>query len=232
MNIINNHTINNYRYERKFFITELDFNNVENLVIQNPSFFSEIYYERWVNNLYFDTLLFNNFMDNIIGNMYRNKYRIRWYDKMLNYIEKPVLEQKIKKGLLGDKKSFKLIPFTINKGFDLVFISNILKSSNLDPKVMFDIKGQSPVLLNRYKRKYFESNDKKFRITIDSQQSFYKINKLNNTLLQKRTDNKNIILELKHSKEYDLEASKITNSFPFRLTKSSKFARGIELLYV
>ena len=44
-------------------------------------------------------------------------------------------------------------------------------------------------------------------------------------------DNSNVILEIKYDDKYDLEAAKISNNFPFRLTKSSKYSRGIELLY-
>ncbi len=222
----------NFRYERKFFIGGLDTKSLESIVIQNPAFFSEIYHERWVNNIYFDSLNFNNFLDNIIGNMYRSKYRIRWYGEMLSNISKPILEQKIKKGLLGDKKFYNISPFRLERGFNSTSITNLLKKSILNPKVHLDLAEQFPVLLNRYNRKYFESSDHNFRITIDSEQSFYKINKLNNTLSQKITDKKNLILELKYSKEFDQKASKITNNLPFRLTKSSKFSRGIELLYL
>lgn len=222
---------NKFRYERKFLISRIDRISVENLILKNPAFFTEIFHERWVNNIYFDYQAFNNFIDNIEGNMFRKKYRIRWYGEMLNNIDKPILELKIKEGLLGDKKSFKLIPFRIDKGINSSVFKDVIKNSNIDSKTKLNMQDQIPVMLNRYKRKYFESSDKKFRITIDDQQSFYKLNSFNNTFLQKLIDSKNVILEIKYNKKYDSEAAKITNNFPFRLTKSSKYAKGIELLY-
>jgi len=222
---------NNLRYERKFFITAIDPITVENIILQNPAFFSEIYHERWVNNIYFDFLEFNNFFDNIEGNMYRKKYRIRWYGDLFSNVKRPKLELKIKEGLLGDKKSFQLLPFKLNAGMNLSVLNNLILDSKIDPKIEFNIQEQIPVMLNRYKRKYFESSDKKFRITIDNQQSFYKLNRFNNTFLQNNKDLNSVILEIKYDQKHDLEATNISNKFPFRLTKSSKYARGIELLY-
>ena len=39
----------NYRYERKFFISELTRQEVESIIRINPVMFSEIYHERFVN---------------------------------------------------------------------------------------------------------------------------------------------------------------------------------------
>ena len=223
---------NNYRFERKFLITSLDRFSVENIILQNPAFFSEVYKERWVNNIYFDYLEFNNFKDNIVGNMFRKKYRIRWYGNMVSKINKPLLELKIKEGLLGDKKSFQLLPFNLDIGVNSLLFKDIIQKSNIAPKIKFNLQEQIPVMLNRYKRKYFQSSDKKFRITVDDQQSFYKLNRLNNMFLQKHKDLSSVILEIKYDKKYDIDAAQISNKFPFRLTKSSKYARGIELLYI
>jgi len=222
---------NNFRYERKFFITRMDAIAVENIILQNPAFFSEIYSERWVNNIYFDYLGFNNFLDNVVGNMYRKKYRIRWYGDMFSEIHKPKLELKIKEGLLGDKKIFQLVPFKIDIGINLSIFKDIIINSKINSEIEFNIHEQIPVMLNRYKRKYFESSNKKFRITIDNQQSFFKLNKFNNTFLQNYKDPDSVILEIKYNHKYDLEAAQISNNFPFRLSKSSKYARGVELLY-
>jgi hypothetical protein len=220
-----------YRYERKFFIYNMDCISVQNIVLNHPAFFSEIYFARDINNIYFDFLRFNNLMDNIDGNMFRTKYRIRWYGNMLSEIEKPTLELKIKKGLIGTKKHFQLNQFELLKGINISKLKNVVKDSQIDSQTKFFIQEQTPVMLNRYKRKYFESNNKKFRITIDYEQSFYKLNAFNNTFLHVHKDPCNIILELKYDKKYESEACQITNKLPFRLTKSSKYARGILLLY-
>ena len=225
------HLNNFYRYERKFFIKTIDRIFVEQIILRHPAFFSEIYHERYVNNIYFDNLNFSNFEDNIHGNIHRKKYRIRWYGKMLSEIENPNLELKARVGLIGTKESYELNPFKLDRGICISDVIAIIDDSKLDSKVKFTLKDQRPVLLNRYRRRYYESNDKKFRITIDDDQSFYKINAYNNEFLNKREDSESIIVELKYNMNSDSEVADITNAIPFRLTKSSKYARGIELLY-
>ena len=226
-----NHLNNTYRYERKFFVCNMDRISVENIVLSHPAFFSEIFYERYINNIYFDSLDFNNFMDNIDGNMYRTKYRIRWYGDMLSEIARPILELKIKNGLVGTKESYQLNSFELAKGISVSKLKSVVSDSSIDSQVEFSLQEQIPVMHNRYKRKYFESSDKKFRITIDDEQSFHKLNAFNNTFLQVHKDSNNVIIELKYDVEYESEAFLITNKLPFRLTKSSKYSRGITLLY-
>ena len=223
--------MNPYRFERKIFVNNTNRISIENMIKLHPCFFSEIFQERHVNNIYFDSLEFNNFNDNIQGNMFRTKYRIRWYGDLYSIVEKPVLEVKIKKGQMGTKKHYDLNPFKFKKGIDMKNIKDIIESSNIDQDIKLILKDQLPVTVNRYKRKYYQSKDKKFRITVDDEQLFMKINVLNNTFLQKIKDDSNIILELKYDKKYDDEADRIINQFPFRITKSSKYARVVELLY-
>lgn len=223
--------MNQFRFERKIFVNNTNKISIENMIKLHPYFFSEIFQERYVNNIYFDSLEFNNFNDNIQGNMFRTKYRIRWYGDLYSIVEKPVLEVKIKKGQMGTKKHYDLIPFKFKKGIDMKNINDIIESSNIEQEIKLILKDQLPVTFNRYKRKYFQSKDKKFRITLDDEQLFMKINVLNNTFLQKIKDDSNIILELKYDKKYDDEADRIINQFPFRITKSSKYARVVELLY-
>jgi SPX domain protein involved in polyphosphate accumulation len=205
--------------------------SVENIILSHPAFFSEVYHERYVNNIYFDNLNFSNFDDNINGNIIRKKYRIRWYGKMLSEIENPNLELKARIGLIGTKESYVLKPFKLDKGICISHVVDLINDSNINSTVKFTLRDQLPVLLNRYRRRYYESNDKKFRITIDDDQSFYKIKAYNNEFLYRNEDSDSIIVELKYNLNSEPEVAAITNAIPFRLTKSSKFARGIELLY-
>jgi SPX domain protein involved in polyphosphate accumulation len=222
---------NNFRFERKFFIYNTDKTSVEKLILYHPAFFSEIFHERYINNIYFDYIDMNNFYDNIIGNMERKKYRIRWYGDMYAKIEEPLLELKIKKGLVGTKSYYKLNQFELVKGINVSDLKDVVLNSKIDSIAMLSMHSQVPVMLNRYKRKYFISNDKKFRITIDVEQSFFRFNTMDNKFLQCIKDSSNVIVELKYDIENDLGAAMITNALPFRLTKSSKYVRGIELLY-
>ena len=87
-----------------------------------------------------------------------------------------------------------------------------------------------PSLLNRYKRKYVQSSDGNYRITVDTKMVFYDINKHNNLFLNKIVDYLNTVVELKYNYGKDDYAEHIVKYFPFRLTKSSKYVTGIEVI--
>ena len=219
-----------HRYERKFIVSELTKQQIEQIVKFNPAMFSEIYSQRFVNNLYLDTFNRKNYFDAVNGVAFRVKVRIRWYGDLFGKIKNPVLEFKIKKGLCGSKKLFSLDKFLINKDLELGGILNILKKSNIPDILKLNLNSLEFSLLNRYKRKYFLSADSNYRITIDSGMEYYQLKARYNNFLCHMPDSTNTILELKYEQTQDESADKITNFFPFRLTKSSKYTNGIERL--
>ena len=78
----------------------------------------------------------------------------------------------------------------------------------------------------------YPTNDKKYRITIDSEQVFSPLGKRNNSLINKYKNNSTIVLELKYNFADDKDAEKITRDFPFRLSKNSKYVNGINICYL
>jgi len=223
---------NIFRYERKFFITSVTKDEIEKLIKFHPANFSEVFYERSINNIYFDTPMFKSYFDNIDGNSDRTKVRIRWYGELYDNIKKPTLELKIKNGILGHKLHFLLKPLNTATQLNKLDIVQLTSNVDIPQHILAKIKVLTPTLLNRYNRKYFLSADKRFRITIDTNQVFYKICSINRYFLNRCRDNSSIVLELKYDRNADKDASYITERIPFRLTKSSKYVRGIEKLYL
>jgi hypothetical protein len=89
----------------------------------------------------------------------------------------------------------------------------------------------SPTLLNSYKRRYFMSADNKFRITLDYNLLYHKIDKRFNTFnFKKPTADENKIIELKYGLQDDVLAHNISTEFPFRLNKNSKYVNGVNTL--
>lgn len=220
-----------FRYERKFIVPEMSLSEIRHLILNHPAMFSEIFHERKVNNIYLDFYGMTNYHENLAGQAQRIKIRIRWYEKLLGKITNPILELKIKEGGLGRKRSFKLQPFVLDKTFSFEKLQKeVFKKSNLPIEVIELLKMSHPVLLNSYTRRYFISADKHYRITLDNNLSFYRIKNRNNSFREKFTDNYINILELKYLEERDSKASKITSGFPFRLTASSKYVYGVDLL--
>lgn len=220
---------NNYRFERKFTVpTSFTVKTVEQFVKRNTHLFREVFHLRQVNNIYFDTEAYNDYFDNVLGVSDRKKIRIRWYGDTFGEIQKPVLEIKIKKGLVGDKWSYKLNSFTLDNAFTSNYIQDIFKDSNLPIPILESVKMVSPTLLNSYNRRYFLSADNKFRITIDFDLLYYKIDKrFNNFSVKKPVQDENKIIELKYELQEDDLANKISTEFPFRLNKNSKYVNGV-----
>jgi hypothetical protein len=170
------------------------------------------------------------YQDKLIGISDRLKVRIRWYGELFGLIKEPVLELKIKRGSLAGKLRFPLASFHLDRGYSLRLQQDIFAKSDI-PEMLIDyLKTLKFTLLNRYHRKYFQSTDHKFRITIDFDMESYRIDPVANCFVEKSTDHADTILELKYSDKDDEEARFITDLFPMRMTRSSKYVTGIERL--
>ena len=220
------------RYERKFLITDYSHLDVEQMLKLHPACFSEIFYERTINNIYFDTLGLGYYYDNVEGSTERLKVRIRWYGDLFGPIAEPILEYKIKKGLLGRKESHALESFVLDKKFDKQQIENALKNEQIPLVVKNELLSLKPVLLNSYTRKYFLSADKNFRITIDHHLTYYRIGYGGNTFANSSVDHNATVLELKYDSSMEAEAKAVGNLFPFAMTKNSKYLQGLERVFI
>jgi SPX domain protein involved in polyphosphate accumulation len=219
-----------WRYERKFFVSELNKYEIESIVKLHPAMFSERYNERQVNNIYLDSFDMKNYFDNVSGKSHRMKVRIRWYGNLFGIIEQPVLEIKVKKGFLGGKISYPLEAFSMDSNLGIDSMQQLFRKSKIPDTLALIMRGLNFTVLNNYKRKYFESADRRFRITIDSKLNFVKLSHMKNSFLHMINDTISNILELKYDEGMDDYAEKITNLLPLRMTKSSKYIQGIELL--
>lgn len=226
-----NDMLNDYRYERKFFVSALTGPEIELMVKLHPASFSEIYHERFINNIYLDSVDMRNYFDNVDGLRDRVKVRIRWYGDLFGYIDKPVLELKIKRGLVGRKESYPLVPFSMDENLERNTLVDVFSRSEIPEILRLDLNWLEASLLNRYRRKYFQSADRRYRITIDSDMEFYQIRAYNNAFLHRSVDRDSLVVELKYTTENDQHVEQIANLFPVRVTRSSKYVNGIERVY-
>jgi len=214
------------RFERKMVIDHLDKRNVEMQILCHPAHFSEIYEERQVNNIYFDTVGKRFYNDNVIGIANRKKIRLRWYGHSKDDLVTPTLEVKCKFGILGNKLQFKLPHVNANEILNIHTWKSLFLNENLPLELKEELKSLQPTLCNTYVRKYFLSQDKKFRLTLDSNLSFAdRVNRLPKFLFDQ-----SIVLEIKYAQDDDANIKHITNHFNFRISKNSKYVNGIEYL--
>lgn len=222
---------NRFRYERKFLVDQLDAHQVRTVVKLHPALFVQPYPPRFVNNIYFDSDGMDHYHDNIRGMDDRIKIRVRWYGDLLGAIEKPVLEFKIKRGEVGTKEQYPLAPFRLEPGFSNHYLRQVLRESALPDRVRKQLRDLSAVLINRYYRWYFATLDGTYRVTVDTKLTFYRVGRMQSSLAHRQIDHTHVVVELKYGAADDRQAERVSNHFPFRMTKSSKYVQGIERVF-
>lgn len=218
------------RYERKLLVTGISRANIEQMVRLHPAQFSEIYTQRYVNNCYFDTPELRLLWDAVQGHSHRLKVRVRWYGALYGDIARPVLELKRKRGMVGTKESVALPPLAFNTDSELGSLDHWLGDVDAPASIMGVADALRPALVNRYSRRYFQSADRRFRLTIDSECEYYGAEAPRHRACQLVVDDVTTIVEVKYAVDHDTEAEFITNAFPFLITKSSKYVTGMQRL--
>jgi len=213
-----------HRYERKYVVPFHMEANLASILRCSRFGFREIYAERIVNNVYFDTPLFRFFHENVQGVPDRMKVRVRWYGD-----GPPVgpcrLEIKRKSGLVGTKE---VHPVTLGGGELMEF--GLLERLGLPPEVLFETSETRPTLFNRYRRRYFLSADGRFRVTIDHDLHYSPPTVLCRSGCMGSPDVMSV-LELKYDRDADPDAAQVAADIPFSLSKKSKYVTGIAAVY-
>ncbi|MBU1006223.1 MAG: VTC domain-containing protein [Candidatus Omnitrophica bacterium] len=218
------------RYERKFFVSELSASQIGSIIKVHPAVFTEIFYERSVNNIYLDSFDMKNYFDNAFGVDNRVKVRVRWYGELFGRVNTPVLELKEKHGLVCRKTTFSLGGFDIGSGFSADILKGVFRDTILPELLRLKLSCLDLSLLNTYRRRYYTSADGKYRLTLDSGLKFYEIRHSGNNFVNEIFDRQNSIVEIKYNVESDKDVKHVTDFFPFRISKSSKYAMGVERL--
>jgi len=158
------------RYEIKFVLNESTLSDFMSWMFATSQV-KKKYPIRTVNNLYFDDTEFSSVRDNLGGFPDRLKTRLRWYQSEIDATSPLVLEEKIRSGRLGNKKSIILNSFEGNiENMPLEDIMGSLRS-----QLPFDHNLAQhyfiPTLNVSYCRQYFEDLSG-LRITIDEKIKF------------------------------------------------------------
>jgi len=203
-------------------------------VMLHPSLFKEIFHKRQINNIYLDSIELDNYHANLGGHPTREKTRIRWYGELFQTVNKPALEIKRRFGLVGEKLIFPLNPIEVSKQYCWQDIlesqKNSINQDKTERLVIIDkLFSQVPSIVNSYNRRYFLSANRKFRITIDNEIDYFATNigRINPFSIKEH----HIIMELKYDVKDSSEAPNVSNYFPFRVARNSKYVNGINATY-
>ena len=219
-----------YRYERKFLVLANSWATIEPGIKHNPGVFSSLYRPRTVNNIYLDSPALRLYFMNLEGAAQRTKVRIRWYGDLRGPLPRPILEFKSKSGLLGQKQSFPLNPFRLDNTFTGEFLRRVFQGSDLPDGVHQLLRGLEPTLVNCYRRQYYQSADRKYRLTLDSSLEFFRVRPGHNAWLCKAPHCPFRVVELKYDQAHADGAEIIASAFPFRVTRMSKYVFGLDSL--
>lgn len=221
------------RYELKILLSSQDKEKVLKKIFSHPNMIREIYHERQINNIYFDTTGYSDYLASANGADMRKKYRIRWYGEQNQKEISSLLELKYKKGMVGSKKFVSMPTFSLENSFSYVDLFHKIRENfhSYSPEEQFllgELLGRSPVLLNTYTRRYFVTDDEKFRLTLDENMCFYSLY-FNQPYLFVGRD-KNLLIEIKFDAENVKDARKLVNSLGLRVGKNSKYVNGVNFV--
>jgi SPX domain protein involved in polyphosphate accumulation len=214
--------ISSNRYERKYLTQDYGPHQLEQQLLLHPAFFRQIYHQRKVWSIYFDTPELDYYHTNIHGAFKRKKIRVRWYEDQ-QQLSNLQIEVKIKTGELIKKINIpiekKIIEISLEK------ITRIVQNQ-LEAYIP-EAVNINPVMVNSYQRKYFLSRSTGMRITIDSDLRFQQAGSWQNEKTEQRLDA--TILECKYSVQDDPNLANIAQGLPLSITRSSKYILGIQI---
>ena len=165
--------------------------------------------------------------DHVNGVAHRTKTRIRWYGARSGCIHAPILEGKLKQGHVSGKTGQGLPPLLMNGTVSRPHLEAAFDGANLPMLVRSALRHLQPSLLNRYQRHYFQSADRRFRLTVDSDLQFASARQFQGAGVPLDPPVSLVVIELKFGLAEADGAARITNASPFNLARCSKYVLGI-----
>ena len=215
------------RFERKFCVGDIHARHVESLVRLHPHMFVSEYPDRWVNSLYLDSPGRDLFHLSATGVSPRTMVRLRWYGPLLGPVAAPYIEFKLKQNELGTKTRFALSSFRFHDGFCRQELASVLRDSDLPNGVVSSLQLLEPVIVVRYRRKYWTTAQRDFRLTLDEELQFVRPNRVCHPITAFSVDANETVLEIKYPQEHDNAIDAVAAQFPFPLSRNSKYGQGV-----
>lgn len=220
------------RYERKRRVSSLESACLCQMIWQHPARLDQLYQPRYINNVYLDTFFHSYFFDHVNGVPKRKKVRVRWYGELEGEdgaIDKLQLEIKKKDGTVMSKSVYQLASSSLDEMLRPGGLRELVTRSDCPASITGLVASLRPVLVNRYRREYFRTADKKVRITIDRDLRFYDVDRLRWQNNASYVDSA-MIMEIKYDHRAVKEGTAVSSRFPIPLTKNSKYVYGMERL--
>jgi hypothetical protein len=214
------------RYEIKFVIKPLEYHRVLSWLWQHNSCLVTEHPDRQVNNIYFDSYNHNSYCENIYGSSSKSKIRLRWYGES-KVPKNGSLEIKCKRNQLNWKLIYKIQGELGGEGSDWrTLCSEIRRQLPSEGKKWMEMN-PLPVLINRYKRKYFVTKNEKVRVTLDTELDIYdQARKPFPNYSSKSNLPKVLVLEIKFARDLRDHVMHMFGDVPWRSSRFSKYVSG------
>jgi len=223
--------LENSRYELKFVTYDVNYFLIKHWIKMSQHNFFREYNNRIVNNIYFDSLNFKSFTDNVDGQSKRVKTRYRWYGKF----EKQSygnMEFKIKRNVFGYKKTYNIKDLIINEKKNFRYINNKIFNELPQNIGIFFKQNDNPQIINQYEREYFKTKNQEFSVTIDRNIKIFDQRKSNNPNISRKTISQNyIVLEIKFDRKSRKDIEDLISNIPIRISKNSKYINAFRSVY-
>ncbi len=215
------------RREIKFVSYDTGYHRILHWLKLNPAGFWSPYPDRTISNIYFDTLDMSAYAENLSGVASRSKVRYRWYGDTKDPCA-GTLEIKRKRNQFGWKLRYPIERAPYSPGHDWRQIRAALMDQLPADGRYWLQQAALPVLINRYRRRYFVSADQSIRATIDT----------NNTAWDQRSKrwpelgttgrpSPVLIVEFKFGTECRDMVSDMLTGIPIRVSRCSKYMSGV-----
>lgn len=213
------------RHERKYTLPAHLAGDVVAWLRLGPGGLRPAYGSRRVNNLYYDDPARRRYLDNVEGLGWRTKVRARWYGELWGPLAEPVLELKWKAGHAGGKRRFPLPSFELTRTTPCKALSAWLGQADGAPDTD-RLRTLDPVLVTRYRRRYYATRDRRVRLTLDDDVRYLRGPGHRGFTAAWQRDPETIV-ELKYDVEQETAAFEVAQALGLRWTRSSKYAKGI-----
>lgn len=214
------------RYEFKFVVKTNVVSDLDLWLRLHPSMLRKQHPSRQINNVYFDTYDHALLWESEQGLQTRTKYRMRWYgwDRVPRDFR---LEIKSK---FGNMTSKRVTPVEIELPGE-----GELSWAQLRHRIAHHCDwidrlpiALHPVMANSYRREYLVTADASVRVTIDTKQRFYEVER--GSVLKMSNiawEDTSVIVEVKAGPESEDSLRAFTEQFPVRVGRNSKFVNGV-----
>lgn len=217
-----------FRSEIKFILSDIE---VDKLLC-NPTFlrfFNNVYPDRQIKTLYFDTENFTYLNDNLSGISKRQKFRLRIYEKPLNKYDESFFEVKIRNNSYNWKYRHQIQKFKLKdvRLGSTDFYNFFYKELNYNEyTASFFEKPHFITLANSYLRSYFETING-IRLTVDKKLNFNGLH-MDSMIWADNTINEQYnVVEIKYEPSMKNVVSNLCRTFSLKQVRHSKYVKGL-----